>query len=139
MFSHVYSCLPMYSRVYLGLLEFIYFPTVYSSLPMFTTVHSCLPMFTTLLVFIYIYYSLFKHVYPCLLDFIFVYTCLPMFTPFYVFTNVYSHLPMFTKCDPPCKKVALGALLNFSVQCKKVNLCVRCRKSVYCTKQLYRL
>ena len=39
-------------------------------------------------------------------------------------------------CDPPCKKVPLGAILNYSVWCRKVNLRVLCRKPVFCVEQL---
>ena len=34
-------------------------------------------------------------------------------------------------CDPPRDKVPLGAILNYSVWCRKVNLQVLCQKPVF--------
>ena len=39
-------------------------------------------------------------------------------------------------CDPPREKIPLGAILNYSVWCRKVNLRVLCQKPVLYTKQL---
>ena len=86
--KHLINC------VYLGLLVFTYFTTVYSC---------CLPSFST------VYLYLFTNVDPCLLVFRKMYTCLPITSVYWsflcllVFTclhcllvHVYLRLPIFT-------------------------------------------
>ena len=51
-----------------------------------------------------------------------------------MFTLVYLCLPLLTRvyiCNSPRKKVPLGARLNYSIWCRKVNLEVLCRKPVF--------
>ena len=77
MFTHVYSCLPIFILVYL-----------------------CLPLFThvylILLVFTYVYNCLLVHVYLC---FTHDYSCLPMFT------LVYLCLPLSAAAQQLCSKL----------------------------------
>ena len=63
--DYVYTCLPMFTRVYLCLLLFIYVYHFYLFSPMFTTVCLCLVIY----------------VFTCLLVSTYVYTLLPMFRP----------------------------------------------------------
>ena len=82
--THVYSCLPMCTLVYLRLHLFTY---VYPCLLFFTIVYLCLPLFT-------------HHFYTWLLVFNCLHFFLPMHTPCILFftyvTRVYLSLQVFT-------------------------------------------
>ena len=98
-------CLPMFTHVYIWLLVFLFFTTVYQCLPINSHIYSCL----TILTRVFLCLPIFSHFHLCLP----LFSCafLPMLPHLYclhTFTHVYSLSPMFTRVCTSLHMFALG-------------------------------